>query len=75
MGPMAREDHIELEGTVKEALAGGTFKVELDQHHEVIAYLAGKLRRNRIRVVPGDRVTVAISPYDPKRGMIVFRAK
>jgi translation initiation factor IF-1 len=72
---MPREDHIELEGTVREALPGGSFRVELDQGHEVIAYLAGKLRRNRIRVVPGDRVTVAISPYDPKRGMVVYRSK
>lgn len=56
-------------------MPGGSFRVELDQGHEVIAYLAGKLRRNRIRVVPGDRVTVAISPYDPKRGMVVYRSK
>jgi translation initiation factor IF-1 len=70
---MPRGDHIELEGTVREALAGGTFKITLESGHEVLAYLAGKLRRHRIRVVPGDRVTVALSPYDANRGMIVYR--
>jgi translation initiation factor IF-1 len=69
---MARADHIELEGVVQEALAG-KFKIQLDTGHSVLAYLAGRLRRNRIRVVPGDRVTVALSPYDAARGMIVYR--
>jgi translation initiation factor IF-1 len=70
---MARGDHIELEGTVSESLAGGTFRVKVGGGHMVFAYLAGRLRRHRIRVVPGDRVTVALSPYDAARGMIVYR--
>ena len=55
--------------------AGGNFRVSTDSGHEVLAQLAGRMRRNRIRVVLGDRVTVAVSPYDPTRGLIVYRAK
>ena len=70
-----KEETIEVEGEVTEALPNTMFRVKLDNGHEVLAKLAGKVRRHRIRVVLGDRVTVAVSPYDPTRGLIVFRAK
>ena len=60
---------------VKEVMVGGNFRVEVEGGHNVLAQLAGNMRRNRIRVVLGDQVTVAVSPYDPTRGLIVFRAK
>lgn len=72
---MARSDLVQMEGTVKEVMVGGNFRVEVKGGHQVLAQLAGKVRRNRIRVVLGDQVTVAVSPYDPSRGLIVFRAK
>lgn len=72
---MSRDDHVQLEGSVIEIAAGGNFRVEVTGGHQVLAQLAGRMRRNRIRVVLGDRVTVAVSPYDPTRGLIVFRAK
>ena len=72
---MSRDDHIEFEGTVVEVLTGGVFKVNVAEDHDVIAHLAGKMRKNRIRVVLGDNVTVAVSPYDPTRGRIVYRAR
>lgn len=72
---MARDDHIEMEGKVKEVMAGGLFKVETDDGLEVLAHLAGKMRRYRIRVVLGDRVTVAVTPYDPTRGRIIYRPR
>lgn len=72
---MSRDDHVQLEGSVVEINAGGNFRIELESGHQVLAQLAGRMRRNRIRVVLGDRVTVAVSPYDPTRGLIVFRAK
>ena len=72
---MPKEDHIEMEGTVVEVLAGGLFKVETDDGLSVLAHLAGKMRRFRIRVVLGDRVTVAVSPYDPTRGRIIYRPR
>lgn len=68
------EEHVELSGTVVEVLPGGLFRVEVDGGHQVLAYLGGRLRRHRIRVVLGDRVTVAVSVYDPKRGRIIHRA-
>ncbi len=71
---MARDDLIEFDGKVKEVLAGGNFRIELDNGHDVLARLSGRMRRFHIRVVIGDRVTVAVSPYDPTRGFIVFRA-
>lgn len=71
---MARDDLIEFDGKVTEVLAGGNFKILLDNSHEVLARLSGRMRRFHIRVVIGDRVTVAVSPYDPTRGFIVFRA-
>lgn len=72
---MAKEDAIEFEGVVSEVLAGGLFRVELAEGHVVLAHLSGKMRKFRIRIVLGDRVTVAVSPYDPSRGRIVYRAR
>ncbi len=72
---MAKEEAIELEGTVTEALAGGKFRVEVDGGHQVLAHLSGKMRKHRIRVVLGDRVLVAVSPYDLTRGRIIYRAR
>jgi translation initiation factor IF-1 len=72
---MARDDHIEMEGKVIEVMAGGLFKVETEDGLKVLAHLAGKMRRYRIRVVLGDRVTVAVTPYDPTRGRIIYRPR
>jgi len=72
---MGKDDAIELHGTVTEVLKGGLFRVSTDAGHTVLAHMAGKMRRYRIRVVLGDQVTVAVSPYDPTRGRIVFRAR
>lgn len=69
------EEKIEVEGTVVEALPDTQFKVELDNGHEVLAYLSGKMRRYYIRVLLGDRVKVELSPYDLNRGRIVYRYK
>jgi translation initiation factor IF-1 len=68
-----REDEILLEGVVLEALPNTMFKVRFDNGHEALSYLGGKMRTNRIRVLPGDRVRVALSAYDLNRGRIVFR--
>lgn len=72
---MARDDLIELQGVVSEVLAGGNYRVKCGENHEVLARLNGKMRQFRIRVITGDRVTVAVSPYDLKRGLITYRAK
>jgi translation initiation factor IF-1 len=72
---VASDDLIELEGVVKEVYQGGNFLVETDNNHLVKAHLAGRLRRYRIRVVLGDKVTVAVSPYDLGKGRITFRHK
>lgn len=72
---MAVEEKIEFEGSVEEALPNLMFRVKLDNDHEVLAHLAGKMRRFRIRVLPGDRVRVEISPYDLTRGRITYRFK
>ncbi len=72
---MAKEDAIELQGTVTEVLPNATFRVLLENGHNVLATIAGKMRRHRIRVLAGDRVTVAVSPYDLSRGRITFRYK
>lgn len=72
---MGKDDAIELQGTVNEVLKGGLFRVQTDAGHTVLAHMAGKMRRYRIRVVLGDHVTVAVSPYDPTRGRIIFRAR
>lgn len=72
---MAKEDVIEVEGTVVEALPNAMFKVELENGHEVLAHISGKLRMNFIRILPGDKVTVELSPYDLTRGRITWRGK
>ena len=69
------EDKIQVEGTVIEALPGTQFRVNLDNGHEVLAYLSGKMRKYYIRILLGDRVRVEISPYDLTRGRIVYRQK
>jgi translation initiation factor IF-1 len=71
----ASSDVILMEGVVKETLRGGTFRIELDNGHEVLAHLSGRMRRNRIRVLMGDRVQVELSPYDLTRGRMVYRWK
>ena len=72
---MSKEDVIEVEGTVNEALPNATFKVELANGHLILAHVSGKLRMNYIRIVPGDKVTVEMSPYDLSKGRITWRAK
>ncbi len=72
---MTKKEKIEMMGTVSEALKGTKFRVELDNGHEVIAYLSGKMRRYYIRILVGDRVKVELSPYDLNRGRIVYRYK
>jgi translation initiation factor IF-1 len=69
----AKEEKIEFEGEVLEALRSGMFRIELDNGHEILGYTAGKMRRFRIRILPGDRIKVELSPYDLTRGRIVFR--
>jgi translation initiation factor IF-1 len=69
----AGEEKVELEGEVLEALRGGQFRVALDNGHETLGYAAGKMRRFRIRILPGDRIRVELSPYDLTRGRIVYR--
>ncbi len=72
---MAREDLIEVEAKVIEVLPNTKFKVELDNGHTVIAHVSGKIRINNIRILPGDKVTVELSPYDLSRGRITYRKK
>ncbi len=72
---MARDDLINVEGTVEEIRAGGNFAVKTDMGPVIIAKLSGRMRRYHIRVVAGDRVTVGVSPYDPTKGLIIYRAK
>lgn len=72
---MAKEEAIPVEGTVTEALANTQFRVELENGHQVLAHVAGKMRKYFIRIVPGDKVTVEISPYDLSRGRIVYRER
>lgn len=70
-----KEDVIEVEGKVIEPLPNAMFRVELDNGHKVLAHISGKMRMNFIRILPGDRVTVELSPYDLNRGRIVYRFK
>src|SRR5215210_5242181 len=70
---LTEEEKIEFEGEVVEALRNGRFRVQLDNGHEMLAYAAGKMRRFRIRILPGDRIKVELSPYDLTRGRIVYR--
>ena len=70
---MAKEDLIEVEGVVLEALPNAMFRIELDNGHKVLAHISGKIRMHFIRILPGDRVTVELSPYDLNRGRITYR--
>ena len=72
---MSKEDVIEEEGTVVETLPNTTFKVELKNGHQILAHISGKLRMNYIKILPGDKVKVELSPYDLNRGRITWRAK
>ena len=72
---MAKDDVIELEGTVIESLPNTTFRVDIGHGHEILAHISGKLRMNFIRILPGDKVTVQMSPYDMSRGRITWRSK
>ena len=71
--PVAKEDKLQLEGEVLDALPNAMFKVRLENDHEVVAHISGKMRMHYIRILPGDRVTVEISPYDLSRGRITYR--
>ena len=72
---LSKDDLIDMQGTVVAVHSGGLYRVQCDAGHEVLAQLSGRMRRFRIKVVPGDRVTVGVSPYDPVRGIITFRAR
>ena len=72
---MAKEEVIEVEGTVVEALPNTNFKVELENGYQILAHISGKLRMNYIKILPGDKVKVELSPYDLTRGRITWRAK
>ena len=72
---MSKKDVIELEGTILDALQNAMFKVKLENDHEIIAHISGKLRMNFIRILPGDKVTVELSPYDLTKGRITWRKK
>lgn len=72
---MAKEDAIEVEGTIIEPLPNAMFRVELDNGHKVLAHISGKMRMHFIKILPGDRVTVELSPYDLTRGRVTFRSK
>ncbi len=72
---MAKEDVLEIEGTVLEALPNAMFQVELENGHKILAHISGKLRMHYIRILPGDKVTVEISPYDLTKGRITWRSK
>lgn len=72
---MGKQDLIKLDGTITEALSNAMFRVKLENGHEILATISGKMRMNYIRILPGDRVAVEISPYDLSRGRITFRYK
>ena len=72
---MAKEDAIEVEGTIIEPLPNAMFQVQLDNGHRVLAHISGKMRMHYIKILPGDRVTVELSPYDLSRGRVTFRNK
>ena len=72
---MSKEDVIEVEGVVTDALPNAMFKVELENKHVVLAHISGKLRMNFIRILPGDKVTLELSPYDLSKGRIIWRDK
>lgn len=72
---MAKQDVIEMEGTVIEPLPNAMFRVELENGHKILAHVSGKIRMHYIRILPGDKVTVELSPYDLSRGRITYRYK
>lgn len=72
---MPKQDNIEMEGKVVESLPNAMFRVELDNGHKVLAHISGKMRMHYIRILPGDKVTVELSPYDLERGRITYRSK
>ena len=72
---MSKQDVIEVEGTVIEAYPNASFQVELENGHKILAHISGKLRMNFIRILPGDKVTIELSPYDLTRGRITWRGK
>jgi len=72
---MAKEELIEVEGVVTESLPNATFRVELENGHKVLAHISGKMRMHYIKILPGDKVKVQLSPYDLSRGRIVYRSK
>jgi translation initiation factor IF-1 len=72
---MPKEEAIQVEGTIVEPLPNAMFRVELDNGHKVLAHISGKMRMHFIKILPGDRVTVELSPYDLTRGRVTFRAK
>lgn len=72
---MSKEEHIEMEGTIVDTLPNTLFRVKLDNGHLVTAHISGKMRKNYIRILTGDKVTVQLTPYDLTKGRIVFRAR
>ena len=72
---MAPKDAIQVEGTVIEALPNATFRVELENKHQILAHISGKMRMHYIKILPGDKVTIELSPYDLNRGRIIYRHK
>jgi len=72
---MAKKDHIEVEGRIREALPNATFRVELDNGMKVMAHISGKMRMHYIKILPGDKVILELSPYDLSRGRIVYRVR
>lgn len=72
---MSKEDSIEMQGTIIETLPNTTFRVKLENDHEITAHISGKMRKNYIRILTGDKVTVQLTPYDLTKGRIVFRAR
>jgi len=72
---LSKEEAIELEATVVEALPNAVFRVELENKHQVLAHISGKMHKNFIRILPGDRVLVEVTPYDLTRGRIIYRFK
>ena len=72
---MAKEDTIQMQGEIEETLPNATFRVKLENGHVVLCHISGKMRMHYIRILPGDKVTVELTPYDLTRGRIVFRAK
>lgn len=72
---MSKQDVIEVEGTIMESLPNAMFRVKLQNNHEILAHISGKIRMNFIKILPGDRVTVELTPYDLNRGRITYRYK